>query len=96
MYERNKEDRAFKRYMAMYAEARNTPELTTSTWLTDALDNAYLKEAINSGMIERKDADKIQEQARAMRMLNEKKAKEFHELTEKLKEEKLIKEKGEN
>lgn len=91
MQERNKEDRAFKRYMSMYAEARNTPELSTQTWLTNALDDAYLREAIGAGLIDRKQADALQKQAMEIRMLNEQKAKQFYEYTEQLK-----KEKGEN
>ncbi len=88
MYERNKEDRAFKRYMAMYSEAQKTPALSTNTWVTDAMDEAYLHNAIESGMIDRKQADKLREKAMEVREINAQKAKEFHELTEKLKEEK--------
>lgn len=90
MYERYKEDRAFEKYMAMYAEARNTPELRTQTWLTDALDNAYLHSATEAGLIDKKQAAILREQAMKMRELNEQKAKDFYELTEKLKKEKGV------
>ena len=87
--ERYKEDRAFDKYMAMYAEARNTPELTSQTWLTNALDDAYLQNAIDSGLIDRKQADSLQKQAIKIRELNAQKALEFHEITEKLKNKKM-------
>lgn len=85
------QDRAFKRYMALYAQAQKTPELSTQTWLTNALDDAYLREATQAGLIDKKQADALRKQAMEIRMLNEQKAKQFYKITEQLK-----KEKGEN
>lgn len=88
MYERHKEDRAFKKYMAMYAEARITPELTSQQWLTNALDDAYLRNAVDSGLINRKEADDMRERAIKIQEINDQKAEEFYKLTELLKKEK--------
>lgn len=88
MHKRYEQDRAFGRYMAMYAEARRTDELTTQTWLSNALDDAYLHEAISAGLIEPKQAEALREKAEKVREINEQKAKEFYEITERLKKEK--------
>lgn len=89
---RFEEDGAFNKYMAMYAEARNTPELTSNTWLTNALDNAYQKYAIESGMITKEESEKQREMAMKIQAMtqamNEQKAKEFYEATKILKKQK--------
>lgn len=91
---RFEEDGAFNKYMAMYAEARNTPELTSQQWLTNALDNAYQKYAIESGMITKEESEEQREMAMKIQAMtqamNEQKAKEFYETTKILKKQKGV------